>query len=99
MCCSQHLWILKVVECAKIALWKVSLCQIPPCFQYCNMMHVDITMPLHIFPWYSNLDFVIMMPITNFMSNIGMTMLGKNLTLKHFHLLDPTKVTKLNSPH
>jgi len=38
------------------------------------------------------------MPMTNVMSNIGMTMLGKNLTLKRFHLLDPTKVTKLNSP-
>jgi hypothetical protein len=39
------------------------------------------------------------MPMTNVMSNIGMTMLGKNLILKRFHLLDPTKVTKLNSPH
>jgi hypothetical protein len=39
------------------------------------------------------------MSMTNVMSNIDMTMLGKNPTLKCFHLLDPTKVTKLNSPH
>ncbi len=89
----------KWLNVQKLFLSKVSLCQISPCFQYCNMMHVNNTIPLHIFAWYSNLNFVIMMPMTNVMSNIDMTMLGKKPTLKRFHLLDPTKVTELNSPH